>query len=122
MIRPNSPCFLIVGLLTVSAFDLYATTVGLVSSANPAVFGAPLTLIATVIPASATGKVTFYSGVSVLGTATLSGGTAALPTALNVTGTRSLVARYLGDHQNLPAASPPVIVTVNALPASGFNS
>ena len=111
-----------VALLTVSAVDLCATTVALVSSANPAVFGAPVTLTATVSPPSATGKVTFYNGVSILGTATLSGGTAALATVLNVTGNRVLSARYLGDGENPPALSPPITVAVNSVPAFGFTS
>ncbi len=111
-----------VTLLTVFTVDLWATTVTLVSSANPAAFGAPVTLTATVTPPSATGKVTFYSGVSILGTATLSGGTAALATMLNVTGNRMLSARYLGDGQNAPALSPAVTVTVNSVPAFGFTS
>src|SRR5665213_2452522 len=122
MNRFFSSFFVFVALLTVSAVDLCATTVALVSSATPAAFGAPLTLTATVTPPSATGKVTFYSGVSVLGTASLSGGTAALATMLNVTGNRVLSARYLGDGQNPPALSPAVSVTVNSVPAFGFTS
>lgn len=43
-----------------------ATTVSLVTSANPAVFGQSLTLTATVSPAAATGNVTFYDGTAVL--------------------------------------------------------
>ena len=117
-----SSVLIFVALLIVSAVDLCATTVALVSSANPATFGAPVTLTATVTPPSATGKVTFYNGVSILGTATLSGGTAALATVVNVTGSRLLTARYLGDGQNPPAISLPITVTVNSVPAFGFTS
>ncbi|HEY1754605.1 MAG TPA: FG-GAP-like repeat-containing protein [Bryobacteraceae bacterium] len=117
--RAHSTVLLICGL-AVSAFDVQATGVTLVSSANPAVFGAAITLTATVNPPSATGKVTFYDGVTVLGTAALSGGKGALPVELNVTGNRSLVARYLGDGLNAPAASSPVPLTVTSVPASGF--
>jgi hypothetical protein len=44
------------------------STVVLTTSASPAQLGAPLTLSATVTPATATGRVTFYDGVTVLGT------------------------------------------------------
>ncbi len=98
----GSRFLLVVGLSVVLDSKLFATTATLVSSANPAVFGAPITLTATLNPPSATGKVTFYNGVAVLGTATVSGGTAALAVTLNVTGNCSLVARYLGDGLNAP--------------------
>ena len=42
------------------------------------VFGAPVTLTATVSPSSATGPVTFYDGVAILGVAQLSNGNATL--------------------------------------------
>ena len=45
------------------------TAVALTSSANPSFFGEPLTLRAQVTPAGTTGSVTFYDGVTVLGTA-----------------------------------------------------
>ncbi len=64
-------------LLPVRAAALTSSTTTLGASPNPAVFGAAVTLTATVSPSAATGKVTFYDGVTVLGVATLSSGQAA---------------------------------------------
>lgn len=81
-----------------------------------------MTLTATVDPSSATGKITFYDGAVVLGTSTLSAGTAVLFVELNATGSLSMTARYPGDGQNSPALSSPATVTVSSVSASGFNS
>src|SRR5689334_861786 len=70
------------------------SSVSLSTTPNPSVFGAPVTLKATVTPSTATGRVTFFDGVTVLGTAALSSGTASLSTALLPSGTRSLRAVY----------------------------
>jgi hypothetical protein len=64
------------------------TIVSLVSSANPSIFGRPLTLTATVSPSGVTGKVTFYDGVAILGIAALNNGTASLSTILLPAGKR----------------------------------
>ena len=54
-------------------FAATATTTSLVSSPDPSTYGEPVLLTATVGPSAATGKVTFYDGTTVLGTAPLSG-------------------------------------------------
>jgi Bacterial Ig-like domain (group 3)/FG-GAP-like repeat/Putative binding domain, N-terminal len=89
-------------------------------SPSPTTFGAPVTLTATITPATATGKVTFYDGAVVLGTASISGGVATLNVPLNATGTRSLIARYLGDSSNSASVSSVVSETVKSIPAFGF--
>ena len=89
-------------------------------SPSPAIFGAPVMLTATITPSTATGKVTFYDGAVVLGTATLSGGSATLNVPLNATGTRSLVARYLGDMNNSASVSSVFAETVNSVQSFGF--
>ncbi len=104
-------------------FILTATARGgvtLAASPSPATFGAPVTLTATVSPGNATGKVTFYDGAAVLGTSTLSGGTATLRVSLNSTGIRSLTARYPGDASNSASVSTAVPETVTSVPALGF--
>jgi hypothetical protein len=78
-----------------------------------------VTLTATLTPSTATGKVTFYGNV-VLGTSSLSGGTATLNVLMNATGSRSLLARYLGDSNNSGTASPVNVETVRSVPATGF--
>ena len=73
-----------------------STTTGLASSANPATYGQAITLTATVSPSAATGKVTFYDGVTVLGTSSLASGVATLTTRLLQAGAHTLRAYYAG--------------------------
>jgi hypothetical protein len=89
------------------------STVALISSANPSVFGAPVTLTATITPASATGSVQFLDGATVLGTAAVSGGSAALTTSSLGTGSHSIVAVYSGDAQYAGSTSAALSQTVN---------
>src|SRR5262245_21567962 len=67
------------------------------SSPNPPTLSDPVTLTATVSPASVTGKVTFYDGTTVVGISSVFGGRAVLVTKALPSGYRSLHARYLGD-------------------------
>ncbi|RPI12944.1 MAG: hypothetical protein EHM65_05550, partial [Acidobacteriales bacterium] len=99
---------------------LTASTTTLAPAPNPSIFGAPVTLTATVSPSLATGRVTFYDGTTVLGVGTLASGTAALTTGLLPAGSRSLRAYYGGDATYSASTSVPVAQTVNAQPAIGF--
>lgn len=79
-----------------------ATTTMLESSANPSVFGQPVTFTATVETsvaglATPDGSVSFEDGGVVLGTAVLDGGVATLTTADLAVGDHDLVARYGGS-------------------------
>ncbi len=74
-----------------------STTTTLVSPTNPSPVGAPVILTAMVAPASATGTVQFLDGATVLGTATLSGGSAVFTATGLTQGTHPLTAVYLGD-------------------------
>src|SRR4026207_2208764 len=58
------------------------TTLVLTNSPTPSVFGQAVTLTAAVSPSGATGHVTFYDGVTVLGAAPLAGGQASLITIM----------------------------------------
>ena len=62
-------------------FGQSPSSITLVSSPNPATYGQPVTLTATVT-SGATGKVTFFDGVSVLGVGTMAGTQATLTTVL----------------------------------------
>jgi uncharacterized protein (TIGR03437 family) len=95
--------------------DAQQTTVTLSASANPVVYGQPLTLTAAVVPA-ASGNVSFCDGMTVLGVGKLTNGRASLTTSLLGAGTRSLRA-YSGL-----TASPALMETVKALPSVGFGS
>ncbi len=97
-----------------------ASTVLLSAIPNPAVLDAPVSLTATVVPSSATGKVTFYNGVSVLGSASVTAGVAILSPVQLPSGNLSLRAYYAGDSMNPPATSAVFYETVNALPGNGF--
>jgi len=90
-----------------------SSTTSISMSPNPSDFGAPVTITATVT-ATATGTVTFYDGVRILGTKTVSGNQAALTTILLGTGSRSLTARYSGDVNFTPSTSVPITQTVIA--------
>src|ERR1017187_10443742 len=94
------------------------TTVTLSTSPNPSIFGAPVLMTATVTPATATAKVTFYDGVTVLGTKSLVSGVASLSTIALPAGSRKLRAYYAGS--GAVASSNVVAQTVNAQPGNTF--
>jgi hypothetical protein len=80
------------------------TSTVLTSSANPALFGQPVTLTATVSPSftgfgTPTGRVDFFDTTTNtdLGSATLSGGKATLTTAALNSGTQVITATYAGN-------------------------
>jgi hypothetical protein len=71
-------------------------------------------MTATVTPGNgvaATGTVSFYSGSTLLGNATLSGGVATLSHVFT-TGTYSLTAKYTGSNYKSPSTSSVVTQTV----------
>ncbi len=97
------------------------TTTLATSPAGSVGFGQAVVLTATVSPAGGTGKVTFYDGAMVIGTATLSGTTATLTTTLLEGGARSLRAYYLGDVNFSASLSANVTLAVNVTPALAFS-
>jgi M6 family metalloprotease-like protein len=99
------------------------TSVNLVSSANPSVFGTSVTFTATVIggtPGSATGNVTFKDGDTVLGTVALASATAQLTTSSLTIGLHSITAAYAGSVTH-PAATSGV-VSQKIVPAITINN
>jgi len=78
-------------------------------SASSAVFGQPITLVASIPDPTATGLVSFYSGTMLLGTASLVDGTAAVaqftPAAALAVGSYSFSAFYAGDANHTSATS-----------------
>ena len=77
-------------------------TVTLTSSANPSIYGAPVSLNASVTQAGATGRVTFFDGVTVLGTKPIVPGisSASISTTLLPAGARKLTAVYRDSNGN----------------------
>jgi hypothetical protein len=106
--------------LTQSFQVTQVTSTALSASPNPSVFGSLVTLTATVSSPTATGAVTFYDGVAVLGTAMVSSGVATFSTRLLPAGTRSLSARYAGDAADASSLSASYPQTVNAQPATSL--
>ncbi len=92
-------------------------SVGLTSTPQPSQGGLPVTLTATV--SAGTGKVTFYDGVSILGTVNLAGTQAILSTYL-APGRHALRAIYMGDATYVSAISPVRTHTVNPVPSNGM--
>ncbi|HEX4138655.1 MAG TPA: FG-GAP-like repeat-containing protein [Bryobacteraceae bacterium] len=93
-----------------------ATSVRLTTTPNPALYGQIVTLSAAVSSASATGEVTFYDGISILGTSAVASGTANLFTIALPSGTRPLRAYYKGDANFSPSESPSMPQTIQTLP------
>lgn len=87
-----------------------------VSPASPVTQGTPVTLTATVTPASATGTVQFKDGAGNLGSpVTVSGGTAALTTSALTAAGHSLTAVFTGSSANISGStSAAVTFQVNA--------
>ncbi len=98
------------------------STVSLVAAPGTATLGQAITMTATVAPASATGKVTFYDGTTILGVSPLASGQASFTTRLLPSGRRSLTARYGGDAVYLKATSNLTSVNVNAVASVGFGA
>jgi hypothetical protein len=73
-----------------------ASTTSLTASSSPSNYGQPVTLTATVT-SGATGKVTFYDGVTILGIGTISGTQASISTVMLPSGNRKLRAYYQGN-------------------------
>jgi len=97
-----------------------ASGVSLSTSPNPSVFGAPVTLTATVTPASAVGNVTFFDGATILGTGVIHSGTASFTTVLLPTGKRRITACDPSYSTCSAARSSPVVQTVTSVPAGRF--
>jgi uncharacterized repeat protein (TIGR01451 family) len=118
-IAGSYPVFFSLGTF-VGAFQLTnLPQVALTASLSPT-FGAAVTMTAHVTPSSATGRVTFYDGTTMLGTSALSSGTATFSTVLLPAGTRSLRAYYSGDATYGGNTSNVVTETVNAASANIF--
>jgi uncharacterized repeat protein (TIGR01451 family) len=99
-----------------------AGTILTLSAPATAAFGAPVNLTLAIAPAGATGKVSFYDGVTLLGTGTLASGAASFSTIGLPAGLRKLTAFYPGDGVRLPASSNLAVTAVSAGAASGWSS
>ena len=94
------------------------TTTTVESSLNPSMFGTSVTFTATVTPANATGTVSFFDGVTLLGSGTLAAGSASVSTSVLAVASHSITAVYGGDANDLGSTSAPVTQVVNQVPAT----
>lgn len=99
-----------------------ATTTTLVSSANPITWGMSTTLTATVSSMAAipVGTVTFYNGMTVLGTSTLNGLGIATLVISPAAGTESLMAIYNGNANYSPSTSNIISEVINKANTNTF--
>ncbi len=102
----------------VNQFVLAATTIVLTSTPNPSIYGQAVIFTATVTssigaPPPNGETVTFMKGTTVLGTGTLSGGSASFTTASLTGGTTAVAAVYGGDSQFGSSKSKAVSQVVN---------
>jgi hypothetical protein len=95
-----------------TAAGLQTTTVTLAASAPTAVSGQSITLTATIVPAAATGTVTFLDGNTSMGSASLTSGKGMHPLSTLSVGTHSLSAAYSGDAADSASTSNVVTVTI----------
>jgi hypothetical protein len=93
---------------------LVQPTTSLTISVTNANLNQQLNLAATVTGVNPTGSVSFVSGTTTLGTATVSNGTAIFPYSFTAAGTYAIVANYGGDSANLASSSISVSVVVLA--------
>ncbi len=96
------------------------TTTSLSSSAATTVYGQSVTFTATVSASVGTpgGVVTFFDGITQVGTGTLSGGVATLTTDALTVGSHTIVASYLGEGLFTSSSDATASVTVNKVPTT----
>jgi hypothetical protein len=80
--------------ITLNVSGPLVTSTSLQVSATSTTIGDPVILTAAILPAAATGMVTFYNGSTAIGTANLSAGVATLNTSFASPGTVSLTAEF----------------------------
>jgi hypothetical protein len=98
-----------------------ATTVQLISSANPAYVNQTVTLIAQITSqfgAPVTGSVTFKQGTTTLGTAPITFNKGVFSINFPTPGTRQITATYSGDNNDAGSASQTLRQVVDSLPAA----
>jgi hypothetical protein len=96
----------------VGQFVLATTTTALSSTPNPSAYGQPVVFTATVtskIDAPPDGEtISFVKGKTILGTGSLTGGSASFTTSMLKVGTTSVTALYGGDSNFAGSTSTPV--------------
>ena len=89
------------------------TTVALTTSGSPSIYAQAVTFSAAVSPATATGTVQFLDGATLLGSATLTAGSAQFAISTLTGGAHAITAAYNGDSADAPGTSAPLTQTVS---------
>ena len=125
----SSPNYAIAFVNGTLGIDKAPVTVTISASPEPSGIDMPITLTATVAaaqsaPTAPTGTVRFFDGATLLGAASLSGGTATLVTGGLAAGSRTIEARYDGDAAFLIGSrtAAHVVATTGATPAIALAS
>jgi streptogramin lyase len=119
----GNPWFVTGGATIGEVHDLPDTTTTLIVSPNPAYYGTPLTLTATVKPSTGpgtpTGSVFFFDGTTPLGSVPLNGADqASLQVSSLAPGTHSLTAEYEGDTNFAQGTSTPASEVIRVIPTT----
>jgi len=93
-------------------------TIDLVSTPNPSTYGSGVLLAATILPASATGTVTFKEGAVTLGSSAIGQGSGSITVSSLSYGNHDLTVEYGGNGNYTAAVSPANIQNVNTKAAS----
>ncbi len=89
-----------------------ATSTSLAADVNPSPFGQAVTFTASVSPPGASGTVQFFDGGTLLGSASLTGGTASFATDALTVGVHSMSAVYSSDNNFAASTSPTLMESV----------
>src|SRR5579864_5121972 len=89
-----------------------STSTVLSSNTASVIVGNPITFTATISPNTATGIVQFNDSNTILGTGTISSGQATFTTSSLSIGSHNIVAKYLGDTNDVSSTSAPLPETV----------
>ena len=100
--------------LTQTVDNKLASSVVVAGYPNPSTFGASVTFMATVMPSSCTGSVTFKDGAATLGTGAISGGAATFSTSALAVGSHSIRGSYNGDSNCNSSTSATLTQTVSS--------
>jgi hypothetical protein len=99
--------------ITVAGAAASPSSLTVSATANPAVAGAPFTIVANVTPATATGTVRFLNADTVIGSAPIVSGTARINCTF-AAGSYSISAAYDGDSRVKAGNSTPLSLQVNS--------
>ncbi|MBR7784167.1 autotransporter family protein, partial [Undibacterium luofuense] len=110
------------GSITIQVQNLTVSSVSLAATQTQVMESVPVTLSASVNPASSTGSISFMDGAVKLATVPLNNGTASFVTKDLAVGSHSITASYSGDATTDVSTSTAVVITVGKRPDPSNNA